>query len=207
MDFHSKTTNKRITGHQPYTALPSSSNDILLHFYVISSQDTGEVLASHDLPILESIHLFRLSGQIQVMGYYYHGQTLAIQVSKQFEDHLRGCRVKVPSGFVCQDDIGIVDQGAPNGHTLHLASRELSGQMISSIGKAHHLQDFINPAFALILMLAAKEQGKLDVFARRKGGHEIELLEDETDIIASQANQLALFEPFGLGSIQSQAAS
>jgi hypothetical protein len=79
--------------------------------------------------------------------------------------------------------------------------------MISSIGEAHHLQDLIDPVLALILMLVAKEQGKLDVFARRKGGHEIELLEDETDIIASQANQLTFFEPFGLGSIQSQAAS
>ena len=145
-----------------------------------------------------------MTGQVQVVGHYHQRQTLAIQIPEEIEDHLRGCRVQVASGLICQDDSRIIDQGPAYGHALHLAARKLPGQMIAPVGEPHHLQDLVNPVFVPVLL--AEEQRQLDVLSRCQRRHEVELLEDKAYILPAHLHQISLLQSLGLDSIEPQAS-
>lgn len=99
----------------------------------------------------------------------------------------------------------MVYQSPPNCHPLHLPSGELTRQMMASIGQAHHLQYPIDLDCISILM--AEEQRKLNVLPGGKGGHEIELLEYESNVLSPQLHQVRFSKPIRLYAVEPQASS
>ena len=76
-----------------------------------------------------------------------------VQPFNQVED--TACRgfVQVASGFVGQQQPGIVDQRARKRHTLLLAAGELAGAMVAAIFKPTSLSQFAANAKRLALLL------------------------------------------------------
>jgi hypothetical protein len=56
-------------------------------FFISLSFGIGKSV-SYYLPIPQSVRLRSQSGQIHVMGYYDQGQSSAVEVQKEIEDHL-----------------------------------------------------------------------------------------------------------------------
>ena len=139
------------------------------------------------------------------MGYYYQGQTLAVQLPEEIKDHQRRGRVKVAGGLIRQEDVRIIDQGPADGHPLHLPTGELSWQVISSLFQSHHLQDPVNLVPASVLV--AKKQGQLYILPCCQGRHEMELLKDEADVLPAQLHQISFRKAADFCPIQLQMAS
>src|ERR1700681_1637030 len=85
----------------------------------------------------------------------------------------------------------MIDQSARNRHALLLAAREVRGEMLQAVPQPNAAQGF----GGLILIGNAVEILREHyVFKRREIGHEVKLLEDETDFIGAITRQFALTE-------------
>ncbi len=60
--------------------------------------------------------------------------------SKRPEDVDRELRVEVAGGLVGQDERGLADDGARDGHPLLLAAREHAGGRVAAPGEPHALE-------------------------------------------------------------------
>ena len=75
--------------------------------------------------------------------------------------------------FVCQKDLGIVDQGAGDRHTLHLAAGHLVGLFVGLLLKADLIQGVESHLSALFSGNAADGQRQLDVLQDRLVGDQV----------------------------------
>ena len=111
----------------------------------------------------------------------------------QERQHLgRGIRVKVACGLVGEDQVGSADERAGTGHALLLATGHLARSVRQTVADAQLADEVIEP---LAIDFRPGEIGwEDDVLFGRECGHEIERLEDETDVIASQFGQAGVVQ-------------
>src|SRR5208282_3407025 len=97
-------------------------------------------LVAEDLAILEVNDAVGVLGDIVFVADQHDGVALLVQAVEQGHDLGAGLRVQVAGGLVGQDDGGIVDQRAGDGHTLPLAAGELVGLVHHAVGEIDGLQ-------------------------------------------------------------------
>ena len=79
-------------------------------------------------------------GYFGVVGDEDDGASFGMQLLEQYQNLERGAGVQVTRGFVCQDNGGIVHQGAGDGYALHLTAGHLIGFMFQPVSQPHGLQ-------------------------------------------------------------------
>ena len=104
---------------------------------------------------------------------------------EELEDAGGIVRVEVAGGFVGQQEGGAVDEGAGDGGALHLAAAHLVGEGVGAGGEADEVERLGGAGAGVLGAVAAKEEGKLDVFHGGHGGEEIEKLEDDAKAFAA----------------------
>ena len=105
-------------------------------------------------------------------------------------EHLqRGCAVEVPGRLVGEDRRRFVDQRPGDGHALALPAREGEGQVAGPFAQAHLLEELQCSAASLPRRTSGEEGGELDVLLGGELVEEMECLEDEPDLPASQLCQ------------------
>ena len=82
----------------------------------------GISLSIHYQPVSEFDDALGSAGYLVVMGDDHDGMSLLGQLVKQADDLAAGARIQIPGRLVCQDQPGLVGQGAGNGHPLHLSA-------------------------------------------------------------------------------------
>src|SRR5207253_261053 len=82
--------------------------------------------------------------------------------------------------------LGLVDQGAGDGHPLLLSPRELTGPMIQPISQPDQLQEFPSPSPALARGHPGIEQGQLDVLKGCLALEQVEALKHEAQVAIAQ---------------------
>ena len=87
--------------------------------------------------------------------------------------------------LVCQHDVGVVDQGARDGHALHLATRELRRALVDVVSQAHALESRAGTLLAGGAVDAGQRQRELDVGEHRLVRDEVVALEDESDAMVA----------------------
>src|SRR5690348_16218137 len=104
-----------------------------------------------------------------------------MEVSQLLQNDLLIFRVKVPCGFVRQDDAGIVDQRASNADSLLLAARKLCRQVICSLLESDAIKSFQS---FLLVGHRMEVLGEHYIFEGSEIRNQVELLEDEPDFFS-----------------------
>src|SRR6478752_10341834 len=142
----------------------------------------------HDLPVGQEQHAVRVSGGGRVVGDHHDGLAELPYRPPEETEHLRaGNRIEVSGRFVGEDDVRPSGQGSCAGHPLLLAPGELARLVADSITEADGADHGVQPLF--IGLAAGDVHRQRDVLDRAGGGHQVERLEQEADMIATTPGQ------------------
>ena len=122
--------------------------------------------------------------------------------------HLQaGLAVQRAGGLVRQQDIRVVDEGAGDGHALHLAAGHLGGALVHLVTQAHLPQGFGGPAAALLARNAGNGQRQLYVGEDGLVGDEVVALEHEADGVVAVGVPVAVGVLFGGDAVDDKVAA
>jgi hypothetical protein len=122
-------------------------------------------------------------------GFFFSGE-----LGDEIDDHGAGGGVEIASGFVGEKDRGLVDQGTGEGGALKLASGKLMRPVMGAVAEADRGEELAGAASSRGVYTSGEEEGEENVFFDRKGGEEVEELENETNSEASEGGQFVVVE-------------
>jgi hypothetical protein len=100
---------------------------------------------------------------------------------EQADDLVPGVLVQVPGRLVGQQDLGLLDQGAGDGHPLLLAAGQFARQVLRPVAEPDAVQGGSDPFVPLRVVHGERDQRGLDVLVRAERGDQVEGLEDEAE--------------------------
>ena len=105
-----------------------------------------------------------------------------------------GLRVERAGRLVGQQDLGVVDKGAGNGHALHLAAGHLVRALVELVAEADLLQRLRGASAPFGLADAGERQRQLDILQHGLVRDEVIALEDEADGMVAVGVPVAVAE-------------
>ena len=112
-----------------------------------------------------------------------------------FHDERSRGGVQVSRRLVSQNDGRIVDEGACDGDTLHLAARELGYAVVPVVdGQRDGLQRVHGAHFTLATGHVSVCQRQHDVFDNRQARQQVEALKDKADAQGADFGELVIIE-------------
>ena len=133
-------------------------------------------------------------------------QAVARNVLKQVHDLHGRCRVQGTGRLVCQHDLGVVDQGAGDGHALHLPARKLARALVNVLAQADFLQRLARTLAALGMPHARERERQLHVFQNGLMRNEVIALEHKADAVVAIGVPIAVAEVLGRDAVNQQVA-
>ena len=109
-----------------------------------------------------------------------------MELVEQVEDDFLVGFVQVAGGFVGEDQLGVIDEGAGHAHALLLAAGELAGQVAGAVGQTHAVESLEGFLFVGHRMVVLRDH---DVLEGGQVADEVELLEDEADRAAADLGE------------------
>jgi hypothetical protein len=88
----------------------------------------------------------------------------------------------------------LVDEGTGEGGALKLASGKLMRPVMGAVAEADRGEELAGAASSRGVYTSGDEEGEENVFFDRKGGEEVEELENETNSEASEGGQFVVVE-------------
>ena len=134
--------------------------------------------------------------QFRIVGDHNH-QTILGDLLQQLHNLHRGLRVQCAGGFVCQQDLRVVDQGAGDGHALHLTAGHLVGLFVKLIAQTHLFQGFYGAAATLCLLDTGKGQRQLYIGQHRLVGDQVVALKHKAYGVIAVSIPVLAFEVLG----------
>ena len=119
-----------------------------------------------------------LVGQLGVVR-DHNDEAVAGHVAQQVHDLHAGCGVEGTGRFVGQQNLGVVDEGARDGDTLHLAARHLRGLLVDVVLQADAFKGIEGALAALGAGDTGQGEGQLDVGQDTLVWDQVVGLEDE----------------------------
>ncbi len=138
--------------------------------------------AAADPAALEGDHaLAHPLDHLPIVGGHEHGGAAGVHVLEQGHDLLRHLGVEVARGLVGQQQHGLVDERAGDGHPLLLAARELQRVGVHLVVQADRLQSGERAPLLLLRGHGQDAQHEGHVLEDRLALQELEVLEDDAD--------------------------
>ena len=125
-----------------------------------------------------------------------------VQALEQPHDLVRGGRVQVARGFVCQDQRRMVDQRARDRHPLPLPARQLVRLVRGPVRQADGPDRLDYARLARGRLDPGVDQGQLHVLRRRAAREQVERLEDEPDLPVAYVGKLVVGQRADLDAVQ-----
>ena len=132
-----------------------------------------------DLAVQNMDGPFSLFRHVVVVGDQDNGVALGVKLMENVNDLLAGFGVQCAGGFVCQNQLGIGDDGPGDGHTLLLTAGKLCGHVLCPGQKAYPIQGGFHPLLALRSGNTLVNQRQFHVFFRGELGDQVELLDQK----------------------------
>ena len=145
-------------------------------------------------------------GQLRVVG-DHDDEAVFRDLFQKLHDLNTRLAVQCAGRLVGQQDVRVVDEGARNGDTLHLAAGHLGGVFVQLVAQANLLQCLSSTAFPLRAGDARDRQGQLDVSENGLMGDQIVALEHETDGVVAVGIPVAVGVLFGGDAVDDQVAA
>ena len=138
---------------------------------------------------------------------HHDDQAIARQTLQDLHDLDGGVGIERARRLVCQDDLGIVDDGARDGDTLHLTAGELVGALVHMLSQADLRQSLLGALPAFCLGRTRKQQRHLHVRDDALMGDQVVALEDEAHGMVSIRVPVAIEVAFGRSSVDDEVAA
>ncbi len=113
-------------------------------------------------------------GNVLLVGYHDNGVAPGIQGLEQLHNFVAGAGVEGAGGFVGQNDAGVVNQGAGNGHALALAAAQLVGLVQGAVGEPDAAQGLAGQFVPLAFAVAGIDKGEGYVVEGGGAGQQVE---------------------------------
>ena len=113
------------------------------------------------------------------------GAEFMVQIKEQLLNRAPVVAIEVASGFVSEEDFGLVNKSPSECDALLLASRKLNRVVIYAGGKAHFIEETLGLGFSVATAEQVDRHG--DVFQRRERGYQLKILKDEADLLPPQS--------------------
>ena len=156
----------------------------------------GDRIILVDFAVFEDDHaLGVLRDVVFVRDQHERDALLAVEPLKDFHDFDRRARIEVAGWFIGQDDRGLIDQRAGDGHTLLLTA----GELIGMAGFAARQPDAGERLRRAFVALGGSETGvehrQFNVLHRRSAREQIETLKNETDFAVADVGAIVFGKP------------
>ena len=115
---------------------------------------------------------------------------LLVQLTQHLQHNFRIPGVQVAGGLIRQDDLGLVDDGASDGHALLFPAGKLGRAMAQAVAQTEHLGDHLEAV--RIKAVAVDVLGNGDVAESVESGQQVEALEDEAHLVTPQLGALGV---------------
>src|SRR6476661_7004275 len=115
-----------------------------------------------------------------------------MKILNEFENLFTSAGIEISGGFIGEQDWRINRQGSRNGDALAFTTREFFRQVIHSVTELDEFQQFLRAIFNLLSRPVPQVQRKRDVFDAVEGREQIEELENETDLVATDASEFVV---------------
>ena len=133
---------------------------------------------------------YRLENRV-VMRCYENGRSLVVDVAEEAQEFGGEVRVKIPRGFVGQDQTGLIRQGSRNRNSLLLASRKALREGSLPVLKAEAFEYLERPPGCLTRPDSMKSEHKSNVFGDRLSPEKFEVLKDDSNFSTQQWKSVA----------------
>jgi hypothetical protein len=129
------------------------------------------------------------AGEIGVVGDDDEGFAAFVgEIEEEGHDFGAVFGVEVAGGFVGEEDIGIVDEGAGDGGALLFAAGEFVGEVLEAVAEADFFEG-LGGVGVLIGAVGADHGGEADVFEGGEFGEEEVILEDVAHVFIAEAGE------------------
>ena len=147
-----------------------------------------------------------LVGQLGVVR-DHDDEAVAGHVAQQIHDLHARLGVEGARGFVGQQDLRVIDEGARDGDALHLAARHLRGLLVDVVLQADAFKSVEGALAALGAGDAREGQCQLDVRENALVGDQVVGLEDESDAVVAVGVPVARLVVFRRNAIDDEVAA
>ena len=160
--------------------------------YLIADPSGG--LVAGDDAVADGDDAMGVLGDVRLVGDEDDGVAFGVKLVEEGHDLVAGLGVEVSGGLVGEDDGRVVDEGTGDGDALSLTAGELVGLVQHAGAEVDVLEGGFGALFALVGGGSVVDQGQLDVVERGGPGQQVEGLEDEADLLVTDASQLVVVE-------------
>ena len=123
------------------------------------------------------------SGGLGVVGDHHDGFSVVLgEGGEEGENGAGGFASEIASGFVRDEEFGVVHDGPSDGDPLFLAAGEFGGAVLGAIGKPHEVEGSIYPSSTFGAGEGHEKEGQFHVLEGRKNGHQMVELKDVADV-------------------------
>src|SRR5579863_24407 len=126
-------------------------------------------------------------GNFRIMRDHEQRPPLAVQLGEQAHDDGLIHFVEVAGGFVGQDQLRLIDEGARDAYPLLFAAGEFGGQMLQPVAQPDGTQSI---GCLMLLRQAVKVLREHHVLERRQIRHQVMLLEDKSQFFGAETSPL-----------------
>ena len=138
-----------------------------------------------DLAVFDFDDAVGVVGDVAVVGDEDDGVAFGVQFAEDFHHFFAAVAVERAGGFVGEDDLPAVHQGAGDGDALLLPAGKLTGFVLGVVAEAEASQQRLGARFAHVRRRAGVNSGNGDVFPGLEVGEQVVALEDEADVFAA----------------------
>jgi len=150
-------------------------------------------------------HPIAAFGQGAVVGDQHQGGAEPrLGREQQIDNRLAGGVIEIAGRLVGRQQFRLGNDGAGQGNALLFAAGQLGRVMTKPMAGADRIET--GDGARLGIVAAAQFQGNSDVFQRRHGRHQMERLEDDTEMVAAKARQGIFVEGAEVGAGDSDPA-
>ena len=148
----------------------------------------------HDLTIEEVDDAVGKTRVALRVGHHDNGGAFFVEVGEQVHHLAAIFRVEVARRLVGEDELGVGDHGAGDGHPLLLTARELLREVVFAVLDGHARHDVVDTLFALGGGNVHVAQRQFDVLKHVEFVDEVEALEHEADVALAELGAVLLLE-------------
>ena len=166
--------------------------------------DRERIGVGYDLAVLETDDAVRVFlSQLRVMG-DHDDQAVIGHFLEQIHDLNGGLGVQSAGGLVREEYLGVIDQGAGDGDTLHLSAGHLVGLFVGLLLEADLVEGVKSHLSALVSRNTADGQSQLDVLQDSLVGDQVVGLENKADGMIAVGVPVAVLVFFGRDAVDDQ---
>src|ERR1039457_2636372 len=152
-----------------------------------------DALALIDPPIVHLYQAVALLGQAAIVGGHKQGDALgSCDVEQKLKDRRAGLFVERTGGLVGEKDFRTIHQRAAKCGALALPAGELLDAVAEAMGEAGAVGKLAEALLRGVAVGSGGDRGNEAILFERQVGNEVVQLEDETDFVAQEAQEIAM---------------